>query len=152
MCENITIFLHFRRINISFYSTHHRFPTWLIGLNFGHFLHKYRTQKFSIPTVRLISIQFVFISNFCISLNSYDLLVFKHFGIARVVDFNGVADIFLFLWDNITPMGIRNRLVSGALLHYIRMHLWLWGCCQFVLVITFVAATIADQLCDVFDP
>lgn len=34
-------------------ATHHRFPAWLIGLNFGYFLHKNRDRKFAMPKVRL---------------------------------------------------------------------------------------------------
>lgn len=34
-----------------YFQTHNRFPAWLIGLNFGYFLHVHRSRKFRLPKV-----------------------------------------------------------------------------------------------------
>lgn len=50
--QSIFYFFSGNRYTTLYSSTIHRFPAWLIGLNFGGFLHINRTHKFSIPNVR----------------------------------------------------------------------------------------------------
>lgn len=56
--QSIFFFFSGNRYTTLYSSTIHRFPAWLIGLNFGGFLHINRTHKFSIPNVRWFWILF----------------------------------------------------------------------------------------------